>query len=173
MAVTMTLIRTAARQFAAPDEIARHVNTALSTNNPRGMYATLFCCVIDTAKMTLCCVNAGHPSPVLLRPGEAPSLPFDSTSSPIGMFDTLRVEVQWLDLRPEDGVVMYSDGVGEAFDAAGESVELDDPIARLARAAGRSAAGMTSGLREPVRRHVGSHPQSDDIAILALACHLK
>ena len=170
MAVTMTLIRTAARQFSAPDEIARQVNTALSANNPRGMYATLFCCIVDTAKMTLCCVNAGHPSPVLLRPGEAPSLPFDSTSSPIGMFDTLSVEVQRVDLRPGDGVVMYSDGVSEAFDAAGETFELEDLIACLAPAAGKSAASMTSGLREAVRMHVGSHPQSDDITILALAC---
>jgi sigma-B regulation protein RsbU (phosphoserine phosphatase) len=82
----------------------------------------------------------------------------------------LSVEIQWVDLRPGDGVVMYSDGVSEAFDAAGETFELEDLIACLAPAAGTSAASMTSGLREAVRTHVGSHPQSDDITILALAC---
>jgi len=170
MAVTMTLIRSAARQFTALDQMVRHVNAALYAHNPRGMFVTLFCCVIDTAKMTLYCANAGHPSPVLLRSGQAPSFPFDSTSTPIGVFETVDIEARWVDLHSGDGVVIYSDGVTEAFSDTGVMFANEGLIASLATAAGKNAAAQLSCLRHAVRRHVGSHPQSDDLTILALAC---
>jgi sigma-B regulation protein RsbU (phosphoserine phosphatase) len=170
MAVTMTLIRSAARQFTALDQMVRHVNAALYAHNPRGMFVTLFCSIIDTAKMTLCCANAGHPSPVLLRAGETPSFPFDSTSTPIGVFETVDTDARWVDLHSGDGVVIYSDGVTEAFSDTGVMFAKEGLIASLATAAGENAASMASRLRHAVRRHVGTHPQSDDLTILALAC---
>jgi sigma-B regulation protein RsbU (phosphoserine phosphatase) len=170
MAVTMTLIRSAARQFPAPDQIVRHVNAALCAHNPRGMFVTLFCCIVDVAKMTICCANAGHPSPVLLRPNEAPILPFDSTSTPIGIFDAVDIEARWADVHPCDGVVIYSDGVTEAFNTTGVMFAQGGLIASLAPATGKNAAAMASCLRRAVRQHVGSHPQSDDLTILALVC---
>ena len=170
MAVTMTLIRSAARQFASPDQIVRHVNTALCAHNPRGLFVTLFCCTIDIAKMTMCCANAGHPSPVLLRINEAPSLPFDSTSMPIGIFDAVDTEAREVNLHPGDGVVIYSDGVTEAFNDTGGMFAQGGLIASLATATGKNAAAMASCVRHAVRQHVGSHPQSDDLTILALVC---
>jgi len=41
MAVTMTLIRSAARQFASPDEIVRHANTAVCGQQSARMILTL------------------------------------------------------------------------------------------------------------------------------------
>jgi sigma-B regulation protein RsbU (phosphoserine phosphatase) len=140
MAVTMTLIRSAARQFTALDQMVRHVNAALYAHNPRGMFVTLFCSIIDTAKMTLCCANAGHPSPVLLRAGETPSFPFDSTSTPIGVFETVDTDARWVDLHSGDGVVIYSDGVTEAFSDTGVMFAKEGLIASLATAAGENAA---------------------------------
>jgi sigma-B regulation protein RsbU (phosphoserine phosphatase) len=170
MAVTMTLIRSASRQFTALEQMVRHVNAALYAHNPRGMFVTLFCCVIDTAKMTICCANAGHPSPVLLRFGEPPSFPFDSTSTPIGVFDAVNVEARWVDLHSGDGVVIYSDGVTEAFSDSGVMFAKGGLMGSLATAAGKNATAMVSCLRHAVRQHVGGHPQSDDLTILALAC---
>lgn len=170
MAVTMTLIRSAARQFTALDQMVRHVNAALYAHNPRGMFVTLFCCIIDTAKMTIGYANAGHPSPVLLRLGEAPDFPFDSTSTPIGVFDAVDIEARWVDLQSGDGIVIYSDGATEAFNARGVMFAKEGLIASLAMAAGKNAAALASCLRHAISWHVGSHPQSDDLTILALAC---
>jgi sigma-B regulation protein RsbU (phosphoserine phosphatase) len=170
MAVTMTLIRSAARQFTSPDQIVRHVNTALCAHNPRGLFVTLFCCIIDVAQMTICCANAGHPSPVLLRIKEAPSLPFDSTSMPIGVFEAVDTEAREVHLHSGDGVVIYSDGVTEAFSDQGVMFAQGGLTASLATATGRNAAAIASCLRHAVRQHVGSHPQSDDLTILVLVC---
>ena len=46
MAVTMTVLRTLARQFATPDEILRRLNDELAAQNPRGMFVTLQCLVV-------------------------------------------------------------------------------------------------------------------------------
>jgi len=170
MAVTMTLIRSAARQFTAPDQIAHHVNAALYAHNPRGMFVTLFCCVIDTVKMTICCANAGHPSPVLLRSDAEPSFPFYSTSAPIGVFEAVEVEARLVDLHARDGMVIYTDGVTEAFNASGIMFADEGLISSFQAVADRSAAALAACLRNAVRQHVGNHPQSDDLTILALAC---
>ena len=47
MAVTVTVLRTLARQIAEPDEILRRLNDELAEQNPRGMFVTLQCLVFD------------------------------------------------------------------------------------------------------------------------------
>ncbi len=168
MAVAVTLIRSAARQFSAPDEIVRHVNAGLAANNPRGMFVTMFCCIVDLTEMTMCCANAGHPSPVLLRAGEAPALPFESTGTPVAMFEEIDVQSSLHKLCPGDSVVIYTDGVTEAFNEKGELFEEPDLIRCLTQAAGMPVASVTALIRDAIRQHAGNHPQSDDITILPM-----
>ena len=47
MAVTVSVLRTLARQIAEPDEILRRLNDELAEQNPRGMFVTLQCLVFD------------------------------------------------------------------------------------------------------------------------------
>ena len=75
-------------------------------------------------------------------------------------------------LQPGDALVVYTDGVTEAFDAAGDMFDEDLLQAYLAQAPRGSAAEIAQGVLGAVRRHAGEHPQSDDITIVTL-CRLK
>jgi sigma-B regulation protein RsbU (phosphoserine phosphatase) len=65
-------------------------------------------------------------------------------------------------------VVFYTDGVTEAFNAAGELYGESKLLEELALQSGQTAAATTDALLSSVRAHAGEHPQSDDITILAL-----
>ena len=71
-------------------------------------------------------------------------------------------------LAPGEGIVAYTDGVSEAFDAAGELFGDERLTAALRPLAGEDASRVTVGVRDAVRGFVGGAQQSDDITILTL-----
>ena len=70
MAVTMTILRSIAREGHGPAEIVRHLNDRLLEQNPRGMFVTLQLMVFDLSRRSVTCANAGHHGAVRLRRGE-------------------------------------------------------------------------------------------------------
>jgi sigma-B regulation protein RsbU (phosphoserine phosphatase) len=168
MAVTTTLLRVVARELERPEEILLRVNDALADQNPRTMFVTLCCAVFQPQAGKVVCASAGHPSPVLLRSGQAPSLPFPSTGMVAGLMTGTEISSLSLDLRAGDTLVFYTDGVTEAFDAAGHLFGERRLLEQLGQAPGKSAAETVTGTLGAVRRHAGDYPQSDDIAIAAV-----
>jgi phosphoserine phosphatase RsbU/P len=168
MAVTMTLMRTMARQHQRPDEIVRAVSDALAGQNPHQMFVTVFCAVFDLKLRAATYASAGHPSPVLLRPGERPALPFGSTGMMAGLFPEMPLDSMPLDVRPGDTLVLYTDGVTEAFDEAGAAFGERGLLRELTASPGRDAAETVSNVFGSVRRHAGAAPPSDDITVLAV-----
>ncbi len=168
MAVTMTLVRTMGHQYHEPDEIVSRVSEALARQNPRDMFVTLFCAVLDPAKGLVTCASAGHPSPVLVRPGSPPSFPVQPTAGLAGIVPGMEVGTQLIELRSGDTLVLYTDGVTEAHDAGDELFGEDRLLAHLAAQPGRTAAETVSGLVEAIRRFAGGREPADDIAIIAI-----
>ena len=168
MAVTMTLVRTMGLRLREPDEIVSHVSEALVRQNPQGMFVTLFCAVLDPAKSVVTCASAGHPSPVLLQPGAAPSLPVAPTGGVAGFEPGLKLTRQLLPLQPGDTLVLYTDGVTEAMDEGDQLFGDERLLSHLASEPGRTAGETVKSLSGAVRRFVGKREPSDDMAIVAV-----
>jgi sigma-B regulation protein RsbU (phosphoserine phosphatase) len=64
--------------------------------------------------------------------------------------------------------VLYTDGVSEAQDKAGEFFGVERIVATVVSLRGAAAPALTRGLLEAVRAFAGEAPQSDDITILTL-----
>jgi serine phosphatase RsbU (regulator of sigma subunit) len=139
-----------------------------AAQNPQNLFVTLFCAIFDPRTAMLTCTSAGHPSPVLMRRDEVPSLPFSSSATVAGIFPGMEVGSQTLELQPGDRLVLYTDGVTEAFNAEqavfGETRLTD----HLARERGRKAADTVTNVLKAVRDYAGDSPQSDDITVVAL-----
>jgi sigma-B regulation protein RsbU (phosphoserine phosphatase) len=172
MAVTTTLVRVIVPEVERPEEILARVNDALALQiqNPRSMFVTLFCAVFHPRAMQVTCASAGHPSPVLLRTGAAPSLPFRLPSLIAGIMPGIDIPSKSMDLEAGDALVFYTDGVTEAFNAQGRQFEERRLLEHLAGDTGQSAAQIVTGTLNAVRGHAGEHPQSDDITIVAARC---
>jgi sigma-B regulation protein RsbU (phosphoserine phosphatase) len=168
MAVTTTLIRVIARQTPKAEEILQRVNDALAMQNPRNMFVTLACAVFDPRTARLAYASAGHPSPVLLRSGSAPGLPFHSSGLVSGIVSGTEIPSECLGLQPGDRLVFYTDGVTEAFNANGVQFGEHRLLESLAAISGQTAVQTVASTLAAVRGHAGEHPQSDDITILAV-----
>lgn len=119
-------------------------------------------------------VNCGHPQPYLLRIRQCPQLlPMGDPLPPLGVLDAALqvVPVQRAALRPGEGLVVHTDGLPEARDAAGAFFPLPDVMAAMvpaARSGGARRAGDLAGaLMSAALEHAGGR-LADDMAVLVL-----
>ena len=168
MAVTMTILRSLARQGHPPEEILRQLNDELLAQNPRGMFVTLQLMVFDFVQRRVTCASAGHHAAVRISPGQPPRLAFTSSGRVLGLMPAEDVSSETLELEPGETFVLFTDGISEAFDPNGELFGEERLLAHLQAAPGRNARETTLGILEAVRRHAAGTKQSDDITVLAV-----
>ena len=168
MAVAMTLLRSMARQGKTPDAILRQLNDELLDQNPRGMFVTLQCMLFDLAARSVTCASAGHHGAVRVVPGEPTRLVFTSSGRVLGLMPSSEIESETLPLRSGETLVLFTDGVSEAFNVNDELFGEDRLLAHLQSANGHTARETTLGVLDAVRRHAGSAKQSDDITVVAV-----
>jgi sigma-B regulation protein RsbU (phosphoserine phosphatase) len=167
MAVSVTVLRTLARQMATPDEILRRLNDELAAQNPRGMFVTLQVLVFDLKRREVSCASAGHHELVLLSPGAQPRRVFPASGRPAGLFPNNPVEAETLPLRPGDTFVLFSDGVPEALDVQDEFYGDDRLVDALQSAPLDSALATVERVMSSVRAFTSGARQADDITVVA------
>jgi sigma-B regulation protein RsbU (phosphoserine phosphatase) len=101
-----------------PATVFNHVNKFLCSHAEIGRYATMFFGILDRSGH-LEFINAGHPSPILLRRGVAEEA-FAEGGFPVGLVPEAEYTAVCLKLEPGDTMVLFSDGVTEAMDPAEE-----------------------------------------------------
>jgi phosphoserine phosphatase RsbU/P len=99
-----------------PARVFNHVNRFLCDHSEIGRYATMFFGILDD-RGHLEYINAGHPSPFLIRRGIAEDV-FTEGSYPVGLVPEAEYTAVCLQLEPGDTLVLFSDGVTEAMDPA-------------------------------------------------------
>src|SRR5499427_3745077 len=97
-----------------PARVFNHVNRFLCSHAEVGRYATMFFGILDDAG-SMEFINAGHPSPILMRHGTAEEA-FTEGSFPVGLVPEAEFSTTTLRLEPNDTLVLFSDGVTEAMD---------------------------------------------------------
>lgn len=173
MARTMTLLRSEASHSAMSRkrhtrDILERVNNALAKNNSASMFATVFCGVLDvpTGKFTF--VNAGHNPPLVMAPGTAPHFLAGPRNPVVGVIEGLQFELGETKLAPGSTLLLYTDGVTEAENAAGEMFGDERLLALFPADNGGKATGAVDTLVGAINRFAVGHAQSDDITMLAL-----
>jgi phosphoserine phosphatase RsbU/P len=97
-----------------PARVFNHVNRFLCDHAEVGRYATMFFGILDdNGKLEY--INAGHPSPILMR-AESADEAFTEGSFPVGLVPEAEFSTTTLQLEANDTLVLYSDGVTEAMD---------------------------------------------------------
>jgi serine phosphatase RsbU (regulator of sigma subunit) len=120
-------------QYAmAVDDLPRllaSVNRLFYESTDDASYATLFFADYDDTSHKLRYANCGHLPPLLLRSGGSPTDQVSgtpkiewlrSTGTVMGLFEAWRCEVAEVQLTPFDTLVLYTDGITEATNSAGE-----------------------------------------------------
>jgi serine phosphatase RsbU (regulator of sigma subunit) len=154
-------------------ELARvcaHVNRYICEHSEMQRYATLFFGTVD-ASGRLEVINAGHLPPLLVRGGKVESS-FPAKSLPVGLFEQTQYETETAQLEPGDTLVLFTDGVNEAADPAGQMFDMDRLREVVAAHAARPVEAMQAGILAAVERFTRGAPQADDITLLILRYQL-
>ena len=163
-----TLIRGAAIGLGDPARVLAEVNSVICENNPQTMFVTVFFCILDPSDGTVSFANAGHPSPLLLRADGVP-VPLPSVGDIVlGLLPGADYELFTLRLEPGDVLFMYTDGVTEAMNAAGEEFGEERLVGALSGAVGLSAVDCTARVVGAVREFSDGRPPSDDVTCVTL-----
>jgi sigma-B regulation protein RsbU (phosphoserine phosphatase) len=168
VATAQVLVREKAAQFRRPDEIIRAVSDGLSERNPHNLFVTLFCATFERVAGTATYASAGHPSPAFVRPGRIPVVSFGSTAMMAGLFPEMPVDALPLGLDRGDTLVIYTDGVTNAFNPSGVAFGERGLIAQLSTDPYGNAADTVAGLRAALKQHRGSAPAIDDFVVVAV-----
>lgn len=148
-------------------EAIQTANYRLCEGNDAGMFVTVWAAILDFRSGALTYVNAGHNPPLLRHEGAWTWL--DNRSGLfMGTFEKAKYKSFELRLALGDALLLYTDGVNEAFNTDEEeygNARLEEFLCDHATLHPRE---VVTGLRASVAKWATGAEQSDDITILAL-----
>ena len=167
MVMVRSLLRATAWELDAPGEIVRRVNRFLHRDLPPSMFVTMVFGVLSLGGgRRLSLANAGHVNPLLLRRGR-PAQVLELGGPVLGAFEDAKYPQEELLLEAGDQVVLYTDGLVEATDAAGAALGVEGLAALIeSRRAEPPQAVARAVLAEAQGR--GGGVSRDDLALLIL-----
>ena len=151
-----------------PEQFLRSVNQLFYANTTDSAYATLFFAAYDDRTRRLRYANCGHqPALLLRRDGTLERL--DSTCTVLGLFQEWECGVQETRLSPGDILVIYTDGISEAFNDAEEDYGEHRLAEVLQRNRDRRPQEILAAIVDDVRRF-SPQEQRDDITLIVAKC---
>lgn len=166
MATLQASLRTIAGEETALGELVLRLNRYACAHSLDGRrFTTALIAEYDVATRRMTYVNAGHNPPILRRTnGTLEKL--EAGGLPLGIEPTAAFDSAVIQLEPGDALILYTDGVVEAFNEAGEEFGNERWLAAVRQLPQVSAAETLRLLMQGVDGFVGATRQSDDITCL-------
>jgi serine phosphatase RsbU (regulator of sigma subunit) len=152
-----------------PQQLLRSVNRLFCENTADSAYATLFFAEYDDQTRRLRYVNCGHLPALLLR-GDGTCERLSSTATVLGLFKQWDCGVEEREIDRGDMLVLYTDGVTESFNDAGEDFGEDRLLDALRRHRREHLQSLMNSVIAEVREFSAAE-QHDDITLIVAKGH--
>ena len=162
MAVTRALFRTLSAHESNPAKIVSAMNDSMSEGNEYNIFVTFFIGVLDLWSGRLHYCNAGHNVPYTLT-DKIGRLPVES-NVPLGIIGGFNYKGQVIDLKKDDAIFLYTDGITEAENAGQQLFGEERMVSVLSTR--RSAEDQVKSVIAAVNDFAQGAPQSDDQTLL-------
>ncbi|HLZ90573.1 MAG TPA: SpoIIE family protein phosphatase [Candidatus Acidoferrum sp.] len=148
-----------------PARLFNHLNRFLCDHGDVGRYATMFFGILDELG-SLEYINAGHPSPILIRRDGTAEEGFKEGSFPVGLVPEAEYATACVKLEPGDTLVLFSDGVTEAMDPQEELFGIPRLVQLLTGHHETPLDLLQKVLLEAVENFARGASQADDLTLL-------
>ena len=148
-----------------PARLFNHLNRFLCDHAEVGRYATMFFGILDE-KGSLEYINAGHPSPILIRRTGSAEDVFTEGSFPVGLVPEAEYDTAHVKLEPGDTLVLFSDGVTEAMDPKEDFFGMPRLVQLLAGHNETPLDQLQKIILESVENFARGASQADDLTLL-------
>jgi phosphoserine phosphatase RsbU/P len=168
MALTRTLVRAVVFDLPSPADVMRRVNALILPDNRQGMFVTAVYGVLNIVSGELTYANAGHNPPIWLEGAKRRIVPLARTGAALGIIENLPMEDRTIKFAPSDFLLLYTDGLTEAFSPNGEMYGDERLQMVLQTTQAGSARGMLDAVEESARRFMGPFPPADDLTMMGV-----
>ena len=172
MAICRSVLRAEAVRNPSPADVLRKVNRQLYPDIKEDMFISMAYLILDHERNGIMLARAGHDAPLLYKQESQTVTPVKSPGMVVGIdsgnvFDRLTADFA-IRLERDDCLVLYTDGVTEALNTEGDEFGLERTIQAVRASASNGAPAIVKKLIGDVRNFTGSHPQNDDITLIAI-----
>jgi serine phosphatase RsbU (regulator of sigma subunit) len=144
------------------------VNQLFYKNTTESSYATLFFAEYDDQARRVRYVNCGHLPALILR-GDGIVERLHSTATVVGIFEDWECSIAECQLSCGDTLALYTDGITESFDDAGEEFGEQRLIEALQRHRDLAPQAVITSIVNEIQRF-SPHEQYDDITLIVAKC---
>ncbi|MBI5946269.1 MAG: GAF domain-containing protein [Chloroflexi bacterium] len=166
MALTRTLVRAAVIEMDSPADVLRRVNDQLLPDTQQGMFVTAVYGVLDTKLGTFTYVNAGHNPPFWVKDSGIEKL--TRTAVALGVVEQPSMLERTISLAAGDNLLLYTDGLTEAFSPDGNLFGDSRLMDALASIQEHTADDVLMVVEERLNEFIESVPLGDDLTMLSV-----
>jgi len=167
MASLQASLRILGPENDSPAGVAQRLNALFCHNIHLIKFITLFLGSYNPATRALKYCNAGHNPPLLFRREKQTAQWLQPTGAAIGLAESFTFGVETVALSPGDVLVLYTDGVTEAMNAAREEFGENRLADFTRRKADLHPKDFIKALRLVLREFADGQAHHDDVTILA------
>lgn len=175
VAMAKTCFQTQVHADSRTTRIVEALNRSLLHSVRSGMLMTCASVTIDAGAGVLFYTNAGHPPPLHLRKATGDVDALDATDPLLGieMFRDASFNEARTTWQAGDRLLMYSDGVSEARNEAGEEFGRARIAETLRESGDLPARSIRGRLADDILRFGGARPQDDDMTIVVVESRVE
>jgi sigma-B regulation protein RsbU (phosphoserine phosphatase) len=169
MAMLQTMLHNHAHDDATPGELLCLANQSLVSKRLDGNFVTAFFAVIDPDRKRITYANAGHHAPLRHRGDGSIDQLSPANAAPLGVVEEMEFVEDQTELAPGDTLVLFTDGITEAFSPAPERemFGMDGLRDSLSSCTGMPACVVDS-IHTALYEHTGSRLREDDQTIVTM-----
>jgi serine phosphatase RsbU (regulator of sigma subunit) len=168
MALSRTLIRTAALEGRRPPVALDRANEQILKENRSGQFVSVYYATLEIHSGRLVFANAGHNPPLWVKGTSGQVRELVAPGIVLGVLDEIDQDEGEIDMAPGDLLILYTDGVTESTDSSLEPFReerLQEVVGALAQA---SARQVIEAVVNAVKAHTGDVSPFDDITLLVV-----
>ena len=163
MAVVRAMFRSETRRADSAAAIVDTMNRSICEESTAGYFVTMFVGILDLTTGHLDYCNAGHEPPLIRNHPLNVKL-----NLPVGALPDWNYEGQQTQLQPDEMLFLYTDGLSEAMNTAGEQFGRKHVHQLADKHCNDTAQQLVELMKTEVNRHTGDAQQSDDITLLVI-----
>lgn len=159
-------LRALAADFTSLAELGTKLNMILRRDGLPDTFASLVYFELQTDSGMVRLLNAGHMPPILLKDHRAQEIPHGTAA--LGVLSATNFTEQQIDLQRGDTLLIYSDGLTEARNEAGDFFGEERLFELLASLAGLAAHEIGARILGEVENFIGEAKAHDDLSLIVL-----
>jgi sigma-B regulation protein RsbU (phosphoserine phosphatase) len=168
MAMLHAIVHGYAGSDYGPEAVLHYANKRLVEAGFEGSFVTAFAAVYDPANATFRYSRSGH-NPPRLKDGRTGAITVldGAATLPLGVVERYEVSSETLRLKRDDTVVLYTDGITEAFGGGREMFGVERLDAALAKCTGQPDCVIES-VHAALYAHTKVRTRADDQTLVAI-----